>query len=148
MRIRGHPHPWNYFGHRFPEVKAVFVDDLPRFRRAETRWPLSGATPYIAIANGLTVVERRCALFHEVQHLELGKPCGTSRRDEDRAIERTARWLLPCLPRVAKEMRAGTHRDAASGLWVTYTVLVDRLRRLSDAELDHLAAMRDEVDTA
>lgn len=146
MRIRGHPHPWNYFGHHWPDIKAVFVNDLPRFTRAETRWPRSGATPYIAIAEGLTVVERRCALFHEVQHLELGKPCGRNRWDEEKATERTARWLLPCLPQIAREMKGGgTYGAAAMGLWVTRPVLLDRLNRLSDAESDQLDALRDDI---
>lgn len=119
------PHPWRYLGEHWPEV--VVAHDLTRpWPRAITDW--SAPVPRIRMYRGMEQVERRCAATHERFHLELGPAVrGHSGWVERRVVDLTARWLLPDLDVMRRTLAGGGLHSAADELWVTFTVLVDRL---------------------
>lgn len=78
--------------------------------------------------------ERRCTLAHELTHLDLGHRGPQPPPVEAHVRDVTARWLLPDLALVGAALADQCPADAASDLWVTDTVLADRLAHLDAPE--------------
>lgn len=115
------PHPWRDLREHLPHV-TVHWRSLP--------WPLSGCTDgqRVWMHDGLTQVQRRCTIAHEMIHVRMGH---TSRQPEpvERQVRRaTAAYLLPDMEVVRREL-AWAHclEEAADSLWVTPGVLTDWL---------------------
>ncbi|WP_415854386.1 ImmA/IrrE family metallo-endopeptidase [Sinomonas sp. G460-2] len=88
----------------------------------------------------LQQAERRCALTHELVHLEHGHTRCQGARVERHVREETARRLIQ-IDDLAEAYR-WTHHPAelAEELWVTADVVRDRLAALSESEQARLAA--------
>lgn len=88
----------------------------------------------------LTAVEQRCALTHELVHLELGHVGHQPPAIEVKVRERTARWLVPLERLWEVRHWQGPLHLLAEDLGVTTAVLQDRLRWLTEEEelLRHL----------
>lgn len=100
-------------------------------------WPtlaLTDGYSRIEIDRRLTQAGRRCALDHELAHIDLGHVGGCGGRQEAAARRLSSRRLLP-LPALVAALTYTTDLDYASwDLWVTRDVLDDRLAALSDTE--------------
>lgn len=137
--------PWQRLAEDWPQVDVIYADLGSQYRHGLTRWK-QGQPAQIALHEQLTQVQRRCALAHELEHLDRGAPCESLRASiERRVLKATARYLLPDLDLVAQTLDVyGWHR-AATELWVTFPVLVDRLKGLSEREVDRVTLRRDRV---
>ncbi|MFL0459085.1 ImmA/IrrE family metallo-endopeptidase [Kytococcus sedentarius] len=121
------PHPWR-------DLRDL-RDLTLHWRRLP--WPVSGCTDgeRVWLHDGLSQVERRCVLAHELEHVRRGH-----REAQPAAVEREVRravaaYLLPDLAVVAGAMAWAHARDeAAEELWVTPAVLQDRLEGLTEEE--------------
>jgi hypothetical protein len=88
----------------------------------------------------LQQAERRCALTHELVHLEQGHTSCQSPRVERQVREETARRLIP-FDDLLRAYRWTQHpAELAEELWVTADVVLDRLAALSDEQRGKLAA--------
>lgn len=122
------PHPWRDLRDHLAHV-TVHWRTLPS--------PVSGCTDgeRVWLHDGLSQVERRCVLAHELEHVRRGH-----REAQPAAVERevrrsVARYLLPDLAALAGALAwANTQDEAAEELWVTPAVLRDRLEGLTEAE--------------
>lgn len=116
------PNPWALLRVR-PWLELVWTHHLPAGIRAAT----DGTR--IWITHGLSQRERRCALMHELIHIDHGhtghQPPGVEQLVE--AV--TARTLLPSLDTVRRTLMLADGRIdvAAEELWVTEAVLRSRL---------------------
>lgn len=87
----------------------------------------------------LQQAERRCALTHELVHLEYGHTSCQPPRFERRVREETARRLIH-IDQLAEAYRWTQHpAELADELWVTPDVVRDRLDALTDEERARLA---------
>ena len=87
----------------------------------------------------LQQVERRCALTHELVHLERGHTSCQGPRAERQVREETARRLVG-FDELLEAYRWTQHpSELADELWVTVDVVHDRLAALSDEERARLA---------
>ncbi|MDT0451848.1 ImmA/IrrE family metallo-endopeptidase [Streptomyces hesseae] len=92
----------------------------------------------IILSNGLTAVQERCALAHELEHAQRGDvdcrviehPTARTwgRRQESRADEAAARRLISTAALEAAMRWAHSHEEAAQELQVTEHMLRVRLR--------------------
>jgi hypothetical protein len=131
-----HPDPWTRFAEDWPAVTWRKVD--LGLRWGLTRW-VGGQPVEVLLHSNLTQVQRRVTIAHECEHLDRGAPCRSMRgRDEQKVRDATARYLIPDLGQLAAHLAAYDVHRAADELWVTYPVLVDRLRGLSDTELERV----------
>lgn len=88
----------------------------------------------------LQQAERRCALTHELVHLEHGHTSCQGPRAERRVREETARRLVP-FELLVEAYRWTQHpAELADELWVTVDVVHDLLEALTDVERALLAA--------
>jgi uncharacterized protein DUF955 len=135
-----HPNPWQRLARDWPAVDVHYAELGQVWGR--TRWTRDGAL--IILNQRLTQVQRRVTIAHELEHLDRGAPCATLRASiEQRVLTDTARYLLPDIDAVAEAVAVYDLRRAANELWVTFPVLVDRLRALSAAQLAYVAQRRD-----
>lgn len=93
----------------------------------------------IWLDNRLQQVERRCALAHELVHVELGhngcqRPC-----TEHKVRVLTAQRLIPIDALCQHSAWARSLHELAEDLWVTPDVLTDRLESLTTDEAAQLA---------
>jgi hypothetical protein len=86
----------------------------------------------------LTEIEARCALAHELVHLELGHVGHQPPAVEDKVRQRTARWLVPFSKLWRVRHWQGPIHGLAEDLGVTPAVLRDRLRWSTHEERDIL----------
>ncbi|WP_242703231.1 ImmA/IrrE family metallo-endopeptidase [Paenarthrobacter ureafaciens] len=95
----------------------------------------------IWLNKGQQQVERRCALAHELVHLEREhRGCQPLSIEAD-VCEETARRLIP-MDLLSKGLRwARSFDELADELWVTPDVLRDRLTGLADAEWETLLTL-------
>lgn len=113
--------PWALLRSR-PWISLRWTDRLPPGHRGAT----DGRT--IWLAHGLSQRERRCALMHELIHVELGHDSHQPPPIERQVEHETARRLLPDPSEVARVMLAYPRIGQASmELWVTDAVLRHRL---------------------
>lgn len=122
---RGAYHPWRALRH-MEHVQVSWVD-LP--------------APFVAITDGSTVwmhdkllqTERRCAIAHELVHIERGTRC-VDDAEERRVRTITAQRLVTVSALVEALRWSSSIDEAADELWVTPEVLRDRLADLSTVE--------------
>lgn len=137
--------PWQRLAEQWPRVPVEYADLGSPHRHGLTLWR-AGRPLRVTLHAQLTQVQRRCALAHELEHLDRGAPCETLRASiERRVIAATARYLLPDLDTLAETISAFDLRRAADELWVTFPVLVDRLRAVTDKELAYVTSRRGEA---
>lgn len=85
-------------------------------------------------------MQRRCAVDHELAHVELGHVGGCSAANEQAARLRSSRRLLP-VRMLAQALAFTLDLDAVAwDCWVTPRVLGDRLSTLDPGEHDRLMA--------
>ena len=126
------PHPWR-------DLRALVEVHL---HWRVLPWPLFGVTDSrsIWLHEGMSQVQRRCALAHELAHVRAGHEAHQSAVVEADVRAAVARYLLPDLEAVADALVwAHTQAEAAEELWVTEAVLVDRLEGLSAQEREWMA---------
>jgi len=89
----------------------------------------------------LQQAERRCALTHELVHLERGHTSCQGPRAEQRVREETARRLISFDDLVEAYRWTQHSAELADELWVTVDVVQDRLAALNDGERRQLASL-------
>ena len=97
--------------------------------------------PLHAVTDGQTVwmhnrllqTERRCAIAHELVHIERGTQC-VDDTEEHRVRNITAQRLIDTADLIEACKWANNIEEAAEELWVTPEVLTDRLTGLSPIE--------------
>lgn len=82
----------------------------------------------------LTETKARCALAHELVHLELGHVGHQPPMIEEKVRERAARWLVPIQALYIHRHWQGRLYGLAEDLGITEAVLMDRLRWLTEDE--------------
>ena len=118
-------HPWRSLRER--EDITLHWADLPAPLHAVT----DGTTVWMH--DRLLQTERRCAIAHELVHIERGTRC-VDDAEEHRVRNITARQLIDAADLVRAVQWANTVEEAAEELWVTPAVLIDRLTGLSPVE--------------
>lgn len=83
--------------------------------------------------------ERRCALTHELVHIEHGHDGCQCRRAENTVRIETARRLITIDDLCRHAAWARSSQELAEELWVTPDVLIDRLQSLTPDETGQLA---------
>lgn len=125
-------HPWRRFrdewGHVALTVKPL-PGDLHAFTDGDTVWM---HTP-------LLQAERRCAIEHEMIHLEHGDDCAQDEVVERRTDREVARRLIPWAQFLRAARWARHEEELADELWVTVKVLRARVHTLRADELMELA---------
>lgn len=121
-----HHHPWRDFRSR--EHLTLYQGKLPPGMHAAT----DGETIYME--KRLLQVERRCALTHELVHIDLGHTKCQGDKDESVVEKITARRLIDWTDLVDAFKWAHDQYEAADELWVTPEVFVHRLRYLHPHE--------------
>lgn len=130
--IGGMYHPWRDLRLR-EDVYVSWRADLP------THAATNGDV--ILMRVGLTQAERRCALAHELVHIDLGHETAQPPAVE-RAVEGIAARRLITMDALIREAQwAVTVDEWAEALWVTPAVLHHRIRDLSAAERGMLAML-------
>lgn len=118
-------HPWRSLRER--EDITLHWADLPAPLHAVT----DGTTVWMH--DRLLQTERRCAIAHELVHIERGTRC-VDDAEEQRVRRITARRLIDTADLIEACKWANTVEEAAEELWVTPEVLTDRLTGLSPIE--------------
>lgn len=125
-------HPWRRFREHWGHV-ALTVEPLPADFHALT----DGETVWMHTP--LFQVERRCAIEHEMVHLERSEHCVQDAAVERRTEREVARRLIPW-GRLLEAVRwARSEQELADELWVTPRVLRARSEALRADELLELA---------
>lgn len=88
----------------------------------------------IWLHNSLLAREERCALTHEIDHIEEGHTGRQPQKVERRIREKTARRLIPVAWLVDAYRWSPQTREVAEELGVTEAVLLDRLDTLNQRE--------------
>lgn len=119
-----HPHPWRAL-RGMAHLHLHWRTDLPDDVLSAT----DGCGIYMR--PDLSQVERRCALAHELAHIQRGEGTCQSEDVERQVDNHAARYLLPDIHAVADALVwAGGHiGEAADALWVTRWLLTARLHR-------------------
>jgi hypothetical protein len=137
--------PWQRLTEDWPGIPVEFADLGSLHRHGETHWR-DGQPLRVVLHGQLTQVQRRCTLAHELEHLDRGAPCETLRASiEARIVRATAKYLLPDLDALAATIGVYDLRRAADEMWVTFPIMVERLRGLTDTELDYVTERRGEA---
>lgn len=140
--------PWQRLAGDWPDLPVEYADLGSPYLHGQTHWR-NGVPVKVVLHERLTQVQRRCTLAHELEHLDRGAPCETLRASiEARIVKATARYLLPDLEILAATLAAYDLRRAADELWVTFPLLVERLRALTDRELDLVTDARSKLHVA
>ena len=130
-------HPWRSL-RTLTHVVVVWARPHPAAPAAT-----DGAT-VIWLDPRMTQAERRCALTHELVHLEHGHH-GCQPPAVEHAVRAAAARHLITLEQLADALPWSMSLDElADELWVTELVLLDRLAGLTRAEREHLAALATE----
>lgn len=93
----------------------------------------------IWLDNRLQQDERRCALVHELVHLERGHVGCQAPAVEHQVRIETARRLIPINDLCQHAAWANSIYDLAQDLWVTPEVATDRLQSLTPLEMAQLS---------
>lgn len=124
-------HPWRHL--RGLAHVEVFFLTLSGRRRAATN-----GVDVIVMHPRLNQAQRRCALAHELAHIELGHTDGASPVEERAAAVLAARRLIRA-DALADAMLWSQHpHDVADALWVDVETLTTRLEHLHPAERHYL----------
>lgn len=120
-------HPWRTLRY-LPHIRVLWVL-LPGDQLAKTN-----GVDLIWMDSRLLQVERRCALTHELIHIEAGHNRVQDAKTEAWVADETARRLIT-IHELAKQMAwACSFDELADELWVTGQVLADRVSRLTPGE--------------
>ena len=122
------PHPWRTLS-QLDDVVVCWRPNLPGTKHAAT-----DGRNIIWMVKNLLQVERRCALQHELIHIELGHTCKQDSRIEAQVRQITAERLIPARLLFRAWKAALSVEEWAESLWVTPAVLHDRLDNLSPDE--------------
>lgn len=126
-------HPWRTLREQYPHLRVVTTRHLPAGRHGHH----DGR--YIWICAGLTQVQRRCALTHELIHVERGIfPADAA---EEALVERLTALRMITFEELLSAFRWDRHPDPAEmaeELWVTIDVLDTRMRHLDPIEVADL----------
>jgi len=125
--------PWRDAGERHPDVHIARCDIAP------VRGAWVPDERVILLDSGLDVAGRRCALAHELAHIDLGhEPAGgwLGQRQEREADDLAATRLLSEVERIAEALAAHPldPEAVAETLDVSVPVLRRRLRALTEEE--------------
>lgn len=124
-----HHHPWREL-RSLPHVTLHLADDLP----AEVRG-LTDGERRIWLAAGMSQVQRRCTITHELFHVRRGHRGCQPEAVEASVRREVARRLIPDVHRLGDALAWAHNLDeAADVLWVTTEVLEHRLAALHPAE--------------
>lgn len=137
---RKHYHPWRELRSR--EHLELTWADLPPGVRG-----LTDGSSAIWLEVDQLQVERRCALAHELAHIDLGHTTKPTVAEEQAARRFAAQKLITWDALVDVFRWAHNAFEAADELWVTVDVLEDRLRFLHPHEralLRYITSMRHE----
>lgn len=125
--------PWEDLGRRHPEIHVDWCWD----GSARAAWV--PCEKVILINRDLTKVQRRCALAHEIAHIDCGddgvSTCWFSARQESAADQLAADRLVALDDLLRVSRWCGTNGEAAEALDVTLDVLVLRARTMNGADL-------------
>lgn len=125
-------HPWRRFRENWGDV-ALTVTPLPSDFHALT----DGRTVWLHTP--LLQAERRCAIEHEMIHLEAGDYCAQDDAVERRVEQEVSRRLIPWEALKRESRWARSEAELAEELWVTEKVLRARVETLRADELMELA---------
>lgn len=101
----------------------------------------------ISLRRGLTQVERRCTLTHELRHLERGPAVvGYDHQEELAVREESARRLISFPALVEAMLWARDEYELAEELWVDVGTARDRLAFLDDLESQELNRRLDQAE--
>lgn len=125
VSFQGMHHPWRSLRER--EDITLHWADLPAPLHAVT----DGTTVWMH--DRLLQTERRCAIAHELVHIERGTQC-VDDAEERRVRTITAQRLVTVSALVEALRWSSSIDEAADELWVTPEVLRDRLADLSTVE--------------
>lgn len=130
--------PWADAAERYPRIHIERADVTP-FHAA---WMPTERV--ILIQHTLTKAERRCALAHELAHLDTGDRsnamCWFDRRQESNADKLAARRLVDLADLVDVFRWCSTPGEAAAELEVTLAVIALRAQTMHPAERHALLA--------
>jgi Zn-dependent peptidase ImmA (M78 family) len=119
------------------------ADVAKRYPHVTVRWKPLGGVPAIAapscdlilIERNLPAIERRCALAHEVAHLDLAHGAPICEGKEERAADLLAARRLISTEELADVLRwALGAEEVADALNVTLHIARTRVRNLTDDE--------------
>jgi len=135
-------HPWRQL-RGLPHIDVVWSRDDQLLDGADAWW--YPGRDMILMDSRLLQVERRCALAHELAHIERGdEPCGSDWLDarQELAADRwAARELIP-VERLCRALQwSGDRHEVADELWVTVDMLQVRLDHLHPSEKHYLRRM-------
>ena len=130
-------HPWRHIRQRYPHLGVTCCEPLPDDLRAA--WTQTG----LFLRPGLTQAQRRCALTHEIVHLERGpvpRNPVLAAAEERIVADIAARRLIPLRSLLDAFMwtRPTNHHDLANELWVDVPTLRIRLSGLDRHEVAEL----------
>lgn len=130
-------HPWRHIRQRYPHLGVNCCEPLPDDLRAA--WTQTG----LFLRPGLTQAQRRCALTHEIVHLERGpvpRNPVLAAAEERIVADIAARRLIPLRSLLDAFMwtRPTNHYDLADELWVDVPTLRIRLSGLDRHEVAEL----------
>ncbi|MFC9892143.1 ImmA/IrrE family metallo-endopeptidase [Nocardia sp. NPDC127579] len=132
-------HPWRHLGREYPHIGVSCLELLPGRKRAS--WTSDG----IYLDRRLGQAERRCALTHEIVHLERGpvppQPQLAAREERRVSIIAAERLIpLPDLTAALMWVSLEDPRELAEELWVDVPTLRIRLRHIASTDLQHINA--------
>lgn len=124
-------HPWRHLG--------TLGDVDLQWKDTERVGCFNFRSRTIELATGMTQAERRCALTHELIHVERGPVARHLREQEERLVERlAARRLIP-IEALGEAMAWTPHMDlVAEEVWVDLHMLWARLDSLRLDERQYL----------
>lgn len=133
MRGMGIYHPWRDLRRR--DIILTWHDHLPGGIHSAT----DGRR--IVMARGLTQTQRRCALAHELVHIDMGHTRHMPPVVEKQVHRRTANRLITWEALVDTAVWATSIREWSRDLWVTPTVFHARIDALTSVERGMLARL-------
>lgn len=131
-------HPWRRLRHQ-EHVDLVW-------RRMPTRRGMTVGSDLIVLHPEQLQVERRCALTHELVHVELGHVTACTAREDCDAQRQAARWLVDIGDLLDALRWAEDMREVADCLWVDEATLMARLDGLTADERGQIVALHAELD--
>lgn len=136
----GNVHPWRML-RDLAHVTLAWHDEGPKGR-------VKHSTQTISVRRGMTWAQRRCAVMHELIHLERGPALSTTKAmDEERVRRETARRMLPDVHTLGEAIAwSYDEHECADELGVDVHVLRYRLKHLHPAERHYLTRRLTEED--
>lgn len=127
-------HPWQDLRERWRHVVVDHTDDLPAGLLADTN-----GVDHVRMRRRLLQVERRCALAHEIIHLEHGDTTECRPAIEHDVNREASRRLISWKALVRAVRWARSESELAAELWVTPQILRARTEALTADEMFELA---------